>query len=64
MSVSSFSKQVVFDLKKRSVMISLLIFFLVINNNVLSFTNKNRQYYRTQNYIPYKGKEENGDLQR
>ncbi len=34
MSVSIFSKQAVFVFKKRSVMISLLIFFLLVNNTV------------------------------
>lgn len=32
-------------------MISLLIFFLVINNNGLSFTNKNRHYYQIEKTV-------------
>jgi len=45
-------------------MISLLIFFLVINNNVLSSQTKTGSTIKSENYILYKGKEENGDLQR
>ena len=45
-------------------MISLLIFFLVINNNGLSSQTKTGTAIKPKNYIPYKGKEENGDLQR